>query len=92
MDTDFNGSLTLPTATITRLGLTWRNRRSAILANGMVEDCDIYTGVTLWDSQPRNILIDAADTDPLVGRRLMSGYTIIIIEDEDGQIVVGTSC
>ena len=83
LDTGFNGSLTLPTATIATLGLPWINRGSAILANGMVEDCDIYRGVVLWDSQPHNILVEAADTDPLLGMRLMSGYRIII-EDVDG--------
>src|SRR5690242_11529968 len=74
IDTGFNGSLTLPSATIAALGLLWRNRGNTVLANGMVEDCDIYTGVILWDSQPRNILVESAETDPLVGMQLMSGY------------------
>ncbi len=86
VDTGFNGALTLPAATIAVLGLAWRNRGSAILANGAVEDCDIYTGIALWDNRPRSILIEAAETIPLIGMRLMSGYRIII-EDVDGGTV-----
>ena len=86
VDTGFNGSLTLPTAFIQTLGLVWQVRGSAILANGVEEECDIYAGVVLWDGQPRHILVEAADTDPLVGMRLMSGYRIII-EDVDGGMV-----
>jgi clan AA aspartic protease len=86
VDTGFNGSLTLPTATVATLGLAWSNRGSAILANGSVDECDIYVGIVLWDGQPRPILVEAADTEPLVGMRLMKDYRIII-EDTDGGIV-----
>lgn len=83
VDTGFNGSLTLPSVTIAALGLAWRTRGSAILANGLLEECDIYSGVAVWDGQSRTILIESAETDPLIGMRLMQGYRIII-EDIDG--------
>ena len=47
VDTGFNGSQTLPISTIAALGLIWRNRGSAILANGVAESCEIYSGVVL---------------------------------------------
>lgn len=87
VDTGFNGSLTLPTSVILNLGLVWQTRGSAILANGAEEECDIYTGAVLWDEQPHSLLVEAADTDPLVGMRLMAGYRITV-EDVDGGAVI----
>ena len=86
MDTGFDGSLTLPSATIALLGLAWRNRSRVTLANGKMEKCDFYTGQALWEGQSRNTLIEAADTDPLVGMRLMAGYRITI-DNVDGRPV-----
>ena len=88
VDTGFNGSLTLPSEMITALKLTWRTRGSAILANGSVDECDIYSGIVMWDGQPRNILVEAADTTPLVGMRLMSGYRIVIEDVDGGQVIL----
>ena len=78
VDTGFNGSLTLPPVMIAPLGLTWRSRGSAILANGSVEECDIYSGVVVWDEQPRPVLIETADTVPLVGMSLIWGYELLV--------------
>jgi len=88
VDTGFNGSLTLPPATIAALGLVWRNRGSAILTNGAVEECDIYTGVVLWDGQPHNILVEAADTDALVGMSLMYGYELTVQAVDGGTVTL----
>lgn len=86
VDTGFNGSVTLPPAMITALGLPWRSRGSAILANGRMEACDIHSGVVVWEGQPRPVLIEAADTDPLVGMSLIYGYELLI-QAIDGGVV-----
>ena len=83
LDTGFNGSLTLPIGIITALRLPWISRGSATLANGVDEECDIYAGVVIWDGVRMNVLVEAAETDPLLGMRLMYGYRIVI-EDIDG--------
>jgi clan AA aspartic protease len=89
VDTGFNGSLTLPAAVIATLGLVWRNRGSVILANGSVEECDVYAGVVIWDGQPRNVLVECAETDPLVGMALIYGYDLNI-QAVDGGLVTLT--
>ena len=86
VDTGFNGSLTLPPIMIASLGLIWRSRGSAILANGSMEECDIYAGIVVWDGQPRPVLIEAVDTAPLVGMSLIYGYELLI-QAIDGGIV-----
>jgi len=78
LDTGFTGALTLPPARIAALGLPWRTRGSAILANGAEDRFDIYAAVVIWDGRPRHILIEAADTEPLVGMGLLNGYEILL--------------
>ena len=87
VDTGFNGSLTLPQETIDALGLTWRSRGSSILANGAIDECDIYTAVVLWDGKKRPLLVEATESDPLIGMRLMAGYRLTI-ENVDGGAVL----
>ena len=86
IDTGFNGSLTLPAAMIAALGLRWRNRSSVVLANGGVDECDVYVGVVIWDGQPLRVMVDEADTEPLVGMMLMDGYELNV-EVMDGGMV-----
>ncbi|MGH7966405.1 MAG: hypothetical protein ACRERD_32030, partial [Candidatus Binatia bacterium] len=52
-------------------GLPWRTRGTVILANGSEDQFDIYAAIIRWDGTPRNILVEAADTDPLVGMALL---------------------
>jgi clan AA aspartic protease len=76
LDTGFTGSLPLPPTLITNLGLPWRSRANAVLANGTVEQFDIYAGTVLWDGMPRQILVQAIDTAPLLGMALLEGYDL----------------
>src|SRR5436190_12672764 len=66
LDTGFTGSLTLPSSTISRLGLLWRSRSSAILANGNAEQFDVYAATIIWDGIPRPVLVQAIDNAPLL--------------------------
>src|SRR5713226_9311591 len=75
-DTGFNGSLTLPPTMIAGLGLQWRTRGLVMLANGTEDYCDIYAATIIWDGRPQNILVEAADTDPLVGMALLYGHDL----------------
>jgi predicted aspartyl protease len=88
LDTGFNGSLTLPPATIAALELPWRTRGLVILANGTEDQCDIYAAAVLWDGVPRNILVEAADTDPLVGMALLYGHDVRMQVVEGGSIII----
>ncbi|PMB39349.1 clan AA aspartic protease [Fischerella thermalis CCMEE 5330] len=88
VDTGFNGWLSLPPDLITTLGLTWKRRGRAILADG--SDCifDVYEAVIVWDGQLLRIPIDEADSDPLVGMSLMEGYELTIQAVAGGTVVL----
>ncbi len=83
LDTGFTGSLTLSSALIASLSLPWRSRGNAVLANGNVEQFDIYAATVLWDGRPRQILVQAIDTAPLLGMALLAGYDLRV------RVVVG---
>jgi clan AA aspartic protease len=88
VDTGFNGSLTLPPALIAKLGLVWRSYGSATLANGSIDDFDVYTATVIWDGAPRKILVEAANTEPLVGMRLLAGYDLRIQTVAGGSVTI----
>ena len=76
--TGFDGALSLPPADIAALGLPWRRRGRALLADGTTSLFDIYEATVLWDGAPRRVAVDAADIAPLVGRRLLDGYELTV--------------
>jgi clan AA aspartic protease len=88
IDTGFSGFLTLPTALIASLGLRLRGRAQVTLADGSMVLTNVYTGAVIWDGQPRVIEIDAADTDPLVGMSLLSGFELRIQVVDGGSVSV----
>ena len=88
LDTGFNGSLTLSPAVVAGLGLRWRTRGLVMLANGTEDHCDIDAATVIWDGTPRNILVEAADTDPLVGMALLYGHDVHIQAVEGGSVLI----
>src|SRR5580698_235478 len=53
LDTGFTGSSTLQHALITSLQLRWDLQCDAILANGSVEQFDMYVATVIWDGNPK---------------------------------------
>jgi clan AA aspartic protease len=88
IDTGFDGSLSLPSATIARLGLAWRRRGGALLADGSESIFDIYEAVVMWDGRPLRIAVDAADMLPLVGMSLLDGHELTIQVRPNGGVTI----
>lgn len=88
IDTGFDGSLTLPPALIATLGLPWRRRGRALLADGNESVFDIYEATVMWDGSPRRISIDEVDIAPLVGMSLLYGYELTVQVVEDGSVLI----
>ena len=86
IDTGFTGLLTLPPTIIQALGLTWLTQSQAVLGNGQIETFDVFVATVVWDGQPIRIMVDEANTDPLVGMALMYGYDLHI-QNLDGGLV-----
>jgi len=86
IDTGFDGSLSLPSSTVIRLGLPWRRRGRALLADGSESVFDIYEATADWDGETRRIAVDEAETVPLIGMALLEGYELIV--QQGGNVTV----
>ena len=89
VDTGFSGLLTLPSSTITALGLTWKGRDVATLGDGTSCIFEVYIAEVIWDGQYRTIDINESETVPLVGMRLLRGYDLHIQAIEGGSVRIG---
>ena len=88
IDTGFTGFLTLPPARVAALGLSWLSRQPGILADGSVDIFDVYVASVMWDGQPRTVEVEAADTEPLVGMRLLDRHSLRIDVLRGGVVTV----
>ena len=64
IDTGYNGALTLPLTIIEDLGMPWRRRGRALLADGRETVFDTYEATVIWDQRPRRVAIDATESVP----------------------------
>lgn len=90
IDTGFDGWLSLPPSLMPQLGLPWRRRGRALLADGSEGIFDIYEATIIWDGQPRRLAVDEAATAPLVGMSLMEGYQLTIQVRSSGHVTLTT--
>ena len=78
IDTGYTGFLTLPSATITTLGLTWYMQQEGILGDGSLCMFNVYEASVIWDGKVRSIEINESEADPLIGMGLLEGYELKI--------------
>lgn len=88
IDTGYTASLSLPPALIASLGLRWKSFGRGILADGSECLFDVYLGKVVWDGKERRVLVDEADTDPLVGMALLSGYELRMQVRSGGKVAI----
>ncbi|MCY3919658.1 MAG: clan AA aspartic protease [Chloroflexi bacterium] len=88
IDTGFSGFLTVTPALVTELGLRYRSRGWATLADGSEVTFPSYGVAVLWDGQRRYIDADAADTTPLVGMRLLDGHSLHMDVLDGGRVAI----
>jgi clan AA aspartic protease len=88
IDTGFDGALSLPSLLIVQLGLPWRQRGRALLADGRESVFDIYEASVNWDGEARRIHVDEAETAPLVGMSLLEGYELGIEVRAGGKVTI----
>ena len=78
IDTGYTGFLTLPSAIISKLGLTWYMQEEGILGDGSLCMFNVFEATVIWDCQIKSIEINESETDPLVGMGLLEGYELNI--------------
>jgi clan AA aspartic protease len=88
LDTGFTGSLTLPRSHVEDLGLRWRSRSSAILANGNVAEFDLFAATIIWDGNEHPILVQEIENAPLLGMSMLVGYDMTVRVIEGGLVTI----
>lgn len=78
IDTGFTGRITLPPYLITALGLQYRGRGWVVLGDGSESQFEIFEAGVVWEGKLRQVAVDAADTEPLVGMSLLDGHELAI--------------
>ncbi len=48
----------------------------------------MYEAKVVWDGKVRHVLVDEADTDPLVGMRLLRGYELKMQVRARGKVTI----
>jgi clan AA aspartic protease len=88
IDTGYTASLTLPSFLVESLNLQWQSLDRGTLADGSECLFDVYEAEVVWDGQVRRLLVDEADTDPLVGMALLSGYELKMEVCSQGKVEI----
>ena len=88
IDTGFDGWLSLPSSLVVRLGLVWRRRGRALLADGSESVFDIYEATVDWDGEMRRIPVDEVETVPLLGMSLLEGYELTVQVQPGGNVTI----
>lgn len=90
IDTGFTGFLSLSIAIITELDLSWNYRDRGTLGDGSETLFDIYDAMVIWNGQYREIEVNRAETDPLIGMSLFRSYRLQINTIPGGLVTIST--
>ena len=88
IDTGYTGFLSLPSEIITELNLSWTGIDRGTLGDGSEVTFEVYAAKIIWDGEYRDIPINEAETDPLVGMSLLYGYDLQIQAVEGGSVTI----
>lgn len=88
VDTGFDGWLTLPAELVKRLALPWRRIGSALLADGNEVLFDVHDGTVIWDGRARRIVVDVAETSPLLGMRMLQAHRLAMDVEQGGSVKI----
>ncbi|WP_103669548.1 clan AA aspartic protease [Pseudanabaena sp. BC1403] len=88
IDTGYTGYLSLPSEIISALDLPWTGVDRGTLGDGSEVTFEVYAATVIWDGQYRNIPVNEAETDPLVGMSLLYGYDLRIRAIVGGKVTI----
>src|SRR2546421_559758 len=76
IDTGYSAYLPLSPQLVATLGLAWLYKRDVVLADGTNTLVNVFSGVVIWDGQPRRIDVDAVGASPIIGMKLLAGHEV----------------
>jgi clan AA aspartic protease len=88
IDTGYTGFLSLPSEIIIALNLPWTGIDRGTLGDGSEVTFEVYAATVIWNGEYRDIPVNEAETDPLVGMSLLYGYDLRIQAVEGGNVTI----
>jgi clan AA aspartic protease len=88
IDTGFTGFLSLIQSIIDELELPWSYSDFATLGDGSETLFDIHDASVIWDGHFREIEINSADTEPLLGMSMLRGYRLEVDTIQGGLVTI----
>lgn len=88
IDTGFSGFLTLPSALVASLALTWRGREDALLGDGSIHTFDTYAVAVIWDGVLRTVEVNLTETIPLIAMAMLFGHELYLNIVNGGEVTI----
>jgi clan AA aspartic protease len=88
IDTGFTGFLSIPQSIIDELELPWSYSDFATLGDGSETLFDVHDATIIWDGKFQEIEINSADTDPLLGMKMLRGYRLQVDTVQGGLVTI----
>jgi clan AA aspartic protease len=88
IDTGYDGFLTLPASLIRDLGLPFAGTARAMLGDGKEVSLDLFLGAIVWEEEPCDVLVLAAEGGVLLGMSMLAGSRVILDVEEDGVVII----
>lgn len=88
IDTGFTGCLALSTEHIKRLGWRFSFDWRVTLGDGSQHDCAVHSGKIRWLNESRDIWVEAAEIEPLIGMSLLEGNELTIKVVRGGSVAI----
>ncbi len=88
IDTGFTGFLCIPSSMIAELELPWSYRDRVTLGDGSETLFDVHDATVIWDGQIREIEVNSANTDPLLGMKMLRGFRLQVDTVQGGLVMI----
>jgi clan AA aspartic protease len=88
IDTGYTGFLSLPSEIILVLDLPWTGVDRGTLGDSSEVTFEVYAATIIWEGQYRNIPVNEAETEPLVGMGLLYGHDLRIRALYGGNVTI----
>lgn len=88
LDTGLTEFLTLPAPVIDSLRLPYYSNVEVLLGDGSTVLSNVFRAVVVWDGQHRPIRVHEADTDPLIGMSLLTGFHLAMDVVDGGAVSI----
>ncbi|HEV7517210.1 MAG TPA: clan AA aspartic protease [Thermoanaerobaculia bacterium] len=88
IDTGYNGFLTLPAPLIRDLTLPFAGAARATLGDGNEVKLDLFLATVVWEKEPCEVLVLAAEGGVLLGMAMLVGSRVTLDVEDDGAITI----